>query len=109
MKEVLNNDALWEKAKREVFADKKEKYEIEITETLQMRVIVEAKSKEEAKALVENAYYSEKIVLNADNSNVFVEFSHGLYDEETDMDTEYLICNKDGQFQWIFPNDDKED
>ena len=50
------------------------KYAIEIEETLSKTIIVEADSEQEALSLVEDAYDSEAIVLDADNSNFTREF-----------------------------------
>ncbi|MCD7950547.1 MAG: DpnD/PcfM family protein [Erysipelotrichaceae bacterium] len=45
----------------------KKKYIVEITETLQKQIIVEAKNKEEAVKEVEEKYHSEEIILDEDN------------------------------------------
>lgn len=50
------------------------KFEVDIIETLQMRVEVEADSMEEAMEQVQTEYYDEVHVLTADNSNVSVDF-----------------------------------
>ena len=50
------------------------KFEIDIIETLQLRVEVEADSKEEAVGQVQTEYYDGVHVLTADNSNVSVDF-----------------------------------
>ena len=50
------------------------KFEVDIIETLQMRVEVEANSLEDAIEQVRDDYYDEVHVLTADNSNVSVDF-----------------------------------
>lgn len=50
-------------------------FEIDIIETLQRRVTVEAESAEEARELVEDLYYKEEYLLDAENSNVSTEFT----------------------------------
>lgn len=50
------------------------KFEVDIIETLQMRVEVEADSMKEAIEQVQAEYYDEVHVLTADNSNVSVDF-----------------------------------
>lgn len=50
------------------------KFEVDIIETLQMRVEVEAESLEDAVEQVRDGYYDEVYVLDADNSNVSADF-----------------------------------
>lgn len=50
------------------------KFEVDITETLQMRVEVEAETMDDAVELVRDGYYDSEHVLSADNSNAEVEF-----------------------------------
>lgn len=50
------------------------KFEVDIIETLQMRVEVEADSLEDAVERVRDEYYDEVHVLTADNSNVSADF-----------------------------------
>lgn len=50
------------------------KFEVDIIETLQMRVEVEAETLKDAVELVRDGYYDEEYVLDADNSNVSAEF-----------------------------------
>lgn len=50
------------------------KFEVDIIETLQMRVEVEAESLEDAIDYVRDQYYDEEYVLTADNSNVSTDF-----------------------------------
>ena len=45
----------------------KKKFIVEITETLQKQIIVEAKNKDEAVKEVEEKYHSEEIILDEDN------------------------------------------
>ncbi|MCD7893945.1 MAG: DpnD/PcfM family protein [Erysipelotrichaceae bacterium] len=45
----------------------KKKYIVEITETLQKQIIIEAKNKDEAVKEVEEKYHSEEIILDEDN------------------------------------------
>ncbi len=45
----------------------KKKYIVEITETLQKQIIVEAKNKDEAVKKVEEKYHNEEIILDEDN------------------------------------------
>ena len=56
------------------------KFEVDIIETLQMRVEVEADSLEDAVEQVRDEYYDEVHILTADNSNVSVDFE-GIDDE----------------------------
>lgn len=49
-------------------------FEVDIIETLQMRVEVEANSLDEAIDLVQEQYYNEEHILTADNSNVSTDF-----------------------------------
>lgn len=48
-------------------SDEDKKYAVEITETLNKIVVVKADSFAEAKEMVEDAYYNNKIILTADN------------------------------------------
>jgi len=50
------------------------KFEVDIIETLQMRVEVEADSLEDAVEKVRDDYYDEVHILTADNSNVSADF-----------------------------------
>ncbi len=45
----------------------KKKYIVEITETLQRQIIVEARNEEEAVKLIEDAYNNEEIILDENN------------------------------------------
>lgn len=49
-------------------------YKIDIIETLQMRVEIEADNPTEALELAHSRYYDEEYILDADNSNVSTEF-----------------------------------
>ena len=49
-------------------------FEVDIIETLQMRVEVEADTLEDAIESVSDSYYDEEYILTADNSNVSVDF-----------------------------------
>lgn len=55
-------------------------FEVDIIETLQMRVEVEADSLEDAIEKVRDDYYDEVHILTADNSNVSVDFE-GIEEE----------------------------
>lgn len=50
------------------------KFEVDIIETLQMRVEVEAESLEDAVDIVQDQYYDEVHILTADNCNVSTDF-----------------------------------
>ena len=50
------------------------KFEVDIIETLQMRVEVEANSLEDAIEQVRDDYYDGEYILTADNSNVSTDF-----------------------------------
>lgn len=50
------------------------KFEVDVIETLQMRVEVEADTLEDAVEQVRDEYYDEAYILTADNSNVSVDF-----------------------------------
>ena len=62
------------------------KYAIKVTEHLTKVEIVEANSFNKAKEKVVNAYFNEDIILNADNSDVDVDF-------EDDFDCEGNCLN----------------
>ena len=76
-------------------------YAIEVQETLTRQVFVKAESLKEALNLVERAYDKEIIILDADNSNVDVNYVEMEFDEETECTTEYLKCNSNGQLVWV--------
>lgn len=76
MKEILENDALWEKAKQGFSQNTKKKYAVRVTETLARTVIVEADDYLEAEDKVANAYRKGTLQLNADNAACDVEFSN---------------------------------
>ena len=50
------------------------KFEVDIIETLQMRVEVEANSLEDAIEQVRDDYYDGEYILTADNSNISTDF-----------------------------------
>lgn len=55
-------------------------FEVDIIETLQMRVEVEAETLEDAVEQVRDEYYDEVHILTADNCNVSADFE-GIEDE----------------------------
>jgi len=63
------------------------KYAIKVTEHLTKVEIVEANSFNKAKEKVVNAYFNEDIILNADNSDVDVDFEDDseFYEKEMDL------------------------
>lgn len=57
------------------------RYPIEITETLQTVIYMEAENAREAEEMVREQYRDADIILDADNSNVDVEFKYAEWAE----------------------------
>jgi len=74
--------------------ENKKKFTVEITETLQRQVEVEAEDEFEAEDIVREMYRNEEIVLDAED---YIDTEFEVLDEEDDADDgDYLIVEEDG-------------
>lgn len=74
--------------------ENKRKFTVEITETLQRQVEVEAEDAFEAEAIVREMYRNEEVVLDAED---YIDTEFKALDEEDDTEDEnYLIVEEDG-------------
>ncbi len=74
--------------------ENKKKFTVEITETLQRQVEVEAEDAFEAEDIVRGMYRNEEIVLDSDD---YFDTEFEVLDEENDADNgNYLIVEEDG-------------